>query len=145
MPRRETDPYASYNFLLEIDGITKAGFSEVTGLNAETTVIDYREGNEKSLAPRRLPGLSKFGNITLKRGVTKDLDLFKWRKLVMDGDIKRDESMSIVLRDEKGQEAVRWNLLNAWPAKYTGPDLKANASEMAIEAIEIVHEGVERQ
>jgi phage tail-like protein len=144
MPRRDIDPYASFNFLLEIDGITRAGFSECTGLNAESNVIDYREGNE-AITPRKLPGLNKFGNITLKRGVSRDLDMFNWHKAVMDGDILRDESMSIVLLDEKRQEVVRWNLRNAWPSKWTGPDFKANANEIAIEAIEITHEGVERQ
>lgn len=144
MPRRNTDPFASFNFVLEIGGITKAGFSEVTGLNAESNVIDYREGTD-AITPRRLPGLNKFGNVTLKRGVTPDLELFNWHKAVMDGDIDRKQTMSIVLRDEKKQDVVRWNLLQAWPSKYTGPDLKANANEMAIEAIEIVHEGVERQ
>jgi phage tail-like protein len=144
MPRRATDPLASFNFILEIDGIVKAGFSEVTGLNAEANVIEYREGTDANV-PRKLPGLSKFGNITLKRGISQDKDLFNWHKTVMDGDIRRDESMSVVLLDEKRQEVVRWNLRNAWPAKYTGPDLKANANEMAIESVEIAHEGVERQ
>jgi phage tail-like protein len=144
MPRRNTDPYASFNFLLEIDGITRAGFSECTGLNAESNVIEYREGNE-AITPRKLPGLNKFGNVTLKRGITQDADMFNWHKAVMDGDIVRDESMSIVVLDEKRQEVVRWNLRNAWPSKWMGPDFKANANEIAIEALEISHEGVERQ
>jgi phage tail-like protein len=144
MPRREIDPYASFNFLLEIDGVTRAGFSEVMGLNAESNVIEYREGNE-TITPRKLPGLHKYGNVTLKRGVTQDPELIEWHKNVMDGDILRDESMSIVLLDELREEVVRWNLRNAWPCKWMGPDLKANASEIAIESLEICHEGVERQ
>jgi phage tail-like protein len=144
MARRPSDPYANYNFLLEIGGITKAGFSEVTGLNTETNQIEYREGNE-GIIPRKLPGLTKVGNVTLKRGVTIDAELFKWRKSVTDGDIDRKDTMSIVLRNEKGDEAVRWNLLNAWPSKYMAPDLKANANEIAIEALEITHEGLVRQ
>lgn len=144
IPRRDIDPYASFNFQLEIDGITKAGFSECTGLNAESNVIEYREGDE-DLNIRKLPGLNKYGNVTLKRGISDDPELFNWFKAVMDGDIKRDESMSVVLFDEKRQEKVRWNLRNAWPCKWTGADLKANTNEIAIESIEIVHEGVERQ
>ena len=144
MPRRATDPFASFNFLLEIDGVAKAGFSEVTGLNTETNVIEYREGSDPNHM-RKLPGLEKFGNVTLKRGVTPDPELFKWHKAVLDGDILRDESMSIVLLDERRQEVVRWNLLNAWPSKWVGPDLKAGANEIAFESVEIVHEGVERQ
>ena len=144
MARRPIDPFASFNFLLEIDGITQAGFSEATGLNAESNVIEYREGSE-SLNVRKLPGLNKYGNVTLKRGITRNPELFTWFKNVMDGDIVRDESMSVVLLDEKRQEVVRWNLLNAWPSKFVAPDLKANANEIAIESVEICHEGLQRQ
>jgi len=143
MARRQQDPFASQNFLLEIQGITKAGFSECTGLNAESNVIEYREGGD-DITPRKLPGLNKFGNVTLKTGLTQDASLFNWHKQVMDGDITR-QNVSIIVLDEKRQEQVRFNLRNAWPSKYTAPDLKANANEIAIEAIEIAHEGVERQ
>lgn len=142
MPRRATDPFSSYNFKLEIEGITVAGFSEVTGLNSEQNVVEYREGDE-GITPRKLPGLTKFGNITLKRGISPDLQIYNWRKTVTDGDITR-KNVSIVLHNEKHDEVVRWNLINAWPSKYTGPDLKANANEVAIEAIELAHEGLER-
>ncbi len=142
MARRATDPFASFNFKLEIEGITVAGFSEVTGLNQESNVIDYREGQE-GITPRKLPGLNKFGNITLKRGISPDLSVYNWRKTVTDGDIER-RNASIVLHNEKHEEVVRWNLVNAWPSKYVGPDLKANANEVAIESIELTHEGVER-
>jgi phage tail-like protein len=142
MARRATDPFASFNFKLEIEGITVAGFSEVTGLNQESNVIDYREGQE-GITPRKLPGLNKFGNITLKRGISPDLSVYNWRKTVTDGDIER-RNASIVLHNEKHEEVVRWNLVNAWPSKYVGPDLKANANEVAIETVELTHEGVER-
>ena len=142
MARRATDPFASFNFKLEIEGITVAGFSEVTGINQESNVIDYREGQEP-ITPRKLPGLNKFGNITLKRGISPDLSVYNWRKTVTDGDIER-RNASVVLHNEKHEEVVRWNLVNAWPSKYVGPDLKANANEVAIESIELTHEGVER-
>jgi phage tail-like protein len=142
MARRATDPFASFNFKLEIEGITVAGFSEVTGINQESNVIDYREGQEP-ITPRKLPGLNKFGNITLKRGISPDLSVYNWRKTVTDGDIER-RNASIVLHNEKHEEVVRWNLVNAWPSKYVGPDLKANANEVAIESVELTHEGVER-
>jgi phage tail-like protein len=145
MPRRITDPVASFNFQLEIGGITRAGFSEVTGLNSEAAVVEYREGTDE-IHTRKLPGLVKFGNVTLKRGVVlNDADMFSLFKNVLDGDIVRADTMSIVLLDEKRQEVVRWNLRNAWPAKWTGPELKANAGEIAMESLEIAHEGVERQ
>lgn len=143
MARRPTDPFASYNFVLEIGGITNAGFSECSGLNIENTPIEYREGKDP-ITPRKQPGLMKFGNITLKRGVTLDLVLRDWLKLVSDGDVER-RPVSIILRDELQRPVVRWNLREAWPCKMTGPDLKANASEIAIETLEICHEGLVRQ
>ena len=142
MPRRPTDPYANFNFLLEIGGITRAGFNECTGLNAESNVIEYREGTE-GLTMRKLPGLEKYGNITLKHGTSQDSELFEWHKTVFDGDIRREQSMSIVLLDERREEAKRWNLREAWPSKWMGPDLKAGANEIAFESIELCHEGVE--
>ena len=145
MPRRANDPFASFNFMLEIDGITQAGFSECTGLNAEANVIDYREGSGESLNTRKLPGLLKYGNVTLKRGVTLNPELFKWFKNVQDGDILRDKTMSIVLLNEKRTEVVRYNLSNAWPCKFMGGDFKANANEITIETVEICHEGMVRQ
>jgi phage tail-like protein len=147
MPRRtdpKFDPYGNFVFLLEIDGITSAGFSECTGTNAEITPIEYREGNE-SLTPRKQPGLNKYSNVTLKRGVTDDLDLFNWFNAGASGDVDRKQTMSIVLLDEQRNEAVRWNLLNAWPCKYIAADLKANTSEIAIESVELCHEGLIRQ
>jgi phage tail-like protein len=141
MPRTELDPYASYNFRLEIEGMQVAGFSECTGLNNETDAIDYREGTDAVLSVRKLPGLSKYGNVTLKHGVTTGTDLFDWRKQVVDGDVEL-KSVSIVLLDEKRQEGVRYNLTNAWPVKWTGPEFKASANEAAVESVEFVHEGV---
>jgi phage tail-like protein len=142
MPRRPADPFASFNFKLEIGGITVAGFSECTGLTTEQNVIDYREGQE-GITPRKLPGLTKFGNITLKRGITVDKTIFDWRKTVSDGLIER-KNASIVLLDEARTEVVRWNVVEAWPSKYVAPDLKASANEIAIESIELTHEGLER-
>ena len=144
MPRRDFDPYANFNFLLEIDGITNAGFSECSGLNMENTPIEYREGKDAFLTPRKQPGLMKYGNITLKRGVTKNPELVNWLVDAEKGDVTR-RNVSIVLQDELHQEAVRWNLREAWASKWMGPDLKANASEMAIESLEITHEGLVRQ
>ena len=141
MARRANDPFTVFNFLLEIDGVGVAGFAEATGLNAESNVVEYREGNE-GITPRKLPGLEKYGPVTLKRGVSDSQEIFNWHKTVMDGDIER-RSMSIVLLNEKRDEVKRWNLSHAWPSKFTGPDLKANANEVAFEAIEIQHEGVE--
>lgn len=135
------DPFASFNFLVEIDGVTKAGFSEVSGLSMTTDVIEYRNGNE-DITPRKLPGLKKFANITLKRGFTKDGGLFKWRKTVLDGKTERHTG-SITLLDESRKAALRWNFVQAWPSKLDGPSFNAKNNEVAIETLEIVVEGLE--
>jgi len=138
-PQRN-DPYKAFNFLVEIDGIAHAVFSEVTGLESETAVIEYRAGGENVV--RKLPGLTKFGNITLKRGITQDAELWNWRKSIVDGDIDRRNG-SIVLLDDKRSPVVRWNFRNGWICKWEGPALSAKSNEVAIETMEIAHEGLE--
>ncbi len=142
MARRADDPLAGFNFLLESGGVLRAGFSEITGLNSEQDVIEYRTGAD-DMTNRKLPGMKKYGNITLKGGLaaSADQDLLAWRQSVERGDVDRRD-ISIIIQDELKAEQVRYNLRNAWPSKWVGPDLKAGASEMAIEQLEIAHEGV---
>lgn len=141
MARRENDPLASFNFLIESGGVLQAGFSECSGLGAENDVIEYREGDAGEITVRKLPGLKKFSNVTLKRGIAVGTQIFDWKKTVLDGNIER-LNISIILLDEQRNEQVRYNLSEAWPAKWTGPEFKASASEIAIEQLEICHEGV---
>lgn len=137
-----TDPYRSFNFLVEIDGITRAGFRECSAPDTSTDPIDYREGNEH-LTTRKLPGLVKYTNITLKWGMTDDHELWDWRKKAMEGKVERKNG-SIILLDDAGNEKVRWNFRNAWPTKWTGPTFNATGNDIAIETLEIVHEGVDK-
>jgi len=142
MPTGERkDPFAGFNFLVEIDGVTKAGFSECSGLSTNTDPIEYRTGSE-DITVRKIPGLKKFGNITLKRGMTNDLALWKWRKNVLDGATDR-KAGTIVLLNESRQQVLRWNFKEGWPTKWEGPALKASGNEIAIETLEIAHEGLE--
>jgi phage tail-like protein len=138
---KRNDPYGRFNFLLEIDGVATAGFTEVSGLSTETSVIEYREGSDRS-PTRKLPGITKYSNITLKRGITKDRSLWQWRKTVMDGATQRKNG-SVVLLDESRQEVARWNFHDAWPCKWEGSSLNAKSSEVAIETLELAHEGFE--
>lgn len=135
------DPYASFNFLVVIDGVTEAGFSECSGISLETDAIEYREGKE-DITVRKLPGLKKFGNITFKRGFTKDSGLWTWRKQVLDGNVQR-ASGSITLLNEARQPSVRWNFREAWPRKLDGPTFNAKNNEVAIESLEIVVEAID--
>lgn len=136
------DPYGQFNFLVNIDGIVVAGFSEVSGLTTDTNIIEYREGSENVLTVRKLPGLMKYNNIVLKRGWTADNKLWTWRKTVIDGQIQRLTG-SIVLLDDSRTPALTWNFTAGWPSKWEGPALNAKTSEVAIETLEITHESLE--
>lgn len=137
------DPFRSFNFAVEIDGIARAGFRECSGLDASQDPIEYREGTE-GLTARKLPGLNKYSNITLKWGMTDDHELWDWRKRAMTGKVERKNG-SIVLLDDTGAEKMRWNFREAWPTKWTGPSFNATGNEVAIETLEIAHEGLELQ
>jgi phage tail-like protein len=140
VPSRD-DPYKAFNFLVEIDGLTVAAFCEVSGLESSTEVIEYRVGSDKANSVRKLPGLTKYANIVLKRGITQNRDLWNWRKAIEQGVADRRNG-SIVLLDDSRQEVVRWHFSQGWVAKYDGPDLNAKANDVAIETIEIAHEGL---
>jgi phage tail-like protein len=136
------DPYQHYNFLVEIDGVQRAGFSEVGGLNTETDVIDYREGSDLNLNVRKLTGLRKYTAVSLKRGYTQNTELWLWRKDIINGIVKR-RTIDIVLRSEDQQEVLRWRVKEGFISKWTGPVLNAKTNEVAIEEIEIQNEGIE--
>jgi len=141
--QRPPDPLRGFKFKVQIDGITKAGFREVSGLDAGTDAVDYREGDGTTM--RKLAGLQKFSNITLKRGITTDQDLWKWRSTIMDGKIKDNrKNGQIILLDDEGNEAAEWTFTDGWPTKWTGPTFNATANEVAIDTLEITHEGLKR-
>lgn len=138
------DPYLNSRFLLEIDGIVQAGFSDVTIPDISTDPIEYREGNEDTTV-RKLAGLTKYGNLTLKWGITDSIELFEWRKQVIQGNIAdARKNIAVILQDEEGNPAARWEFREAWPSKYDAPDLSAKGNDVAIETMEIVHEGMDR-
>lgn len=134
------DPFAAFNFLIDIDGY-KAGFSEISGLDLTTDPIEYRNGNE-DIRVRKLPGLKKFSNITLKRGYTADKGLWQWRLEVMNGKTKR-RAGSITLLNEERKPVMEWTFKEGWPSKWSGPAFNAKNNEVAIETLEIVCESIE--
>jgi phage tail-like protein len=136
------NPLLQYNFLLEIDGTSDAvaGFTEVSGINMESDIVEYREGADTATV-RKMPGLRKYGNITLKRGYTTNTELWDWRKTVIDGATERKSGV-IILLNESREPVLRWEFSQAWVSKYDGPALNATANEAAIEAIEIAVEDV---
>jgi phage tail-like protein len=133
------DPYAVYNFQVIVtnvsdDGVAVSGaFTEVTGLELEIPPIEYRTGPE-DITVRKIPGLKKFTNITLKRGITGHIGFWQWIVEALNGKVRRT-SGSIILLDENRQEVMRWNFDRAWPTKYTGPSLAAGKNEIAMETL----------
>ena len=138
------DPYRNFRFRVEIDGLAAAGFSEVSIGESGTDVIDYREGNEPTRV-RKLPGLRKFANVTLKRGMTASMDLYDWHKQIMDGAIgAARRNVAVTVLDQSGADAARFVILDAWPVKYQPGDLNGKGNEVLIELLELVNEGIER-
>lgn len=138
------DPYRNFRFRIAIDGIQIAAFADATIPDTSTEAVDYREGTDATHA-RKLSGLTKFGNVTLKRGLTDSMELYNWRKAVMQkGANKNRKSLSIILVDEEGSEKAQWDIVEAWPIKYDVSALSAKGNEVSIESIELAHEGVLR-
>jgi phage tail-like protein len=136
------DPYAGYNFSVELDGITRAGFRDCSGLENSQNAGEYREGTDRYLNSRKLPGLNSYSDITLSRGVTADSKLWEWRLKAIKGTVER-HNISITLLDDVGTPRITWNLFEAWPRTWTGPSLSASADEVAIEQIVIAYERLE--
>jgi phage tail-like protein len=144
MPDRH-GPFRNVRFLLEIDGVAKAGFSKASIPENSTEATEYREGTDRPTV-RKLWSLNDYSALSLESGVTMDsIMLFEWRKLVQQGkmgDARR--AIAVVVLDEEGQSGPRWEFRNAWPSSYDAPDLDATGGEVAIEKLEIQHEGMER-
>jgi phage tail-like protein len=135
-------PYTSFRFNLEINGIIVAQVSEVSGLQIETETEPYEEGGENGFV-YQLPKRTKYQHITLKRGITDLEEMWKWHQDVVKGKFQRKNG-AIILMDVTGQEKWRWNFSQAFPVKWTGPDLKADSNTVAFETIELAHHGIEK-
>ena len=139
------DPFRNFKFRVEIDGVAEAAFSEVAIGETSTEAIEYREGTEPNHA-RKLPGMTKYGNITLKRGVTDSQVIYQWHKDVVDGKIgDKRKSVAIVVIDEAGKDKARFVVSECWPTKYDPSDLNGKGNEVFIELLELVNEGIERR
>ena len=138
------DPLRNFRFRLEIDQITQAHFSEVAIGETVTDPVDYREGTDPTHV-RKLTGLTKFGNITLKWGVTDSTELYDWHKKIVAGQVQSNrKSVKIVAMDEAGADQASFLVSEAWPTKYDPSDLNGKGNEVFIELLELVNEGIER-
>ena len=142
MPRH--DPLRGLRFRVEIDGIASASFSEIEIGATTIDPIDYREGTDPAHV-RKLPGLTKFGNVVLRRGVTTSLELVQWHRQVVDGQIDAARrNVAVIVEDETGADRLRFVISDAWPTKIGPVRLDASCAEVLIEALELVNEGIER-
>ena len=137
-------PLPVFHFTVQWAG-NRIGFSEVSGLTQENQAIEYRDGSFPEYSSIKMPGLRKFSNVTLKRGIVKaDNDFFKWLSTVKLNQVERRDVV-ISLLNENHEPVMTWKVQNAFPVKVEGPGLKASGNEVAIESIEIAHEGLELQ
>ena len=142
--RREFDHIGQFNFIVELEGLTVGRFKAVDGLDSETEVVEYQDGEDLRL--RKRPGRTKFSNVVLKRGYAdKAMDeLWEWRKTVMEGKVVR-KSGSIILLNDHGKDIARYNFFEAWPCKWKGWDLDGKGTDVAIEELELAVEWIERE
>jgi len=141
------DPISAFQFALEVQGVTEATFREASGFGSEHAIIEQKEqGPKGNTVVRKIPGTLKWQNITLKRGMTSNVELWKWRQLVIDGKIE-DARLdgSVVGYNEDGEEKIRYNFRRGWPSKWESSGMNANGNDPVIETIEIAHEGLERK
>ena len=140
------DPLVGSSFSLEVQGVIQGFFTEVSGLGSEHEIIEHKVVDEKGHdLVQKIPGRLKWGDITLKRGITKNLDVWDWRKQVEDGKVTEARSNgSIIMYNQEGTEVARWNFEKAWPSKVSGPSLKSDSNDLGIEEMVIVHENIER-
>jgi phage tail-like protein len=139
------DPFLNHRFRVEIDGIAQANFCEVTIPDSTSEVIEHREGTEAISNTQKQAGFVMYGNLVLKWGLTASMELYNWRKMVEQGKISSvRKNLSVILIDEEGNDAARWDFTSAWPSKYKAPDLNAKGNDIASETLEITFESMQR-
>lgn len=135
-------PLPSFSFQVTWGTQTKIPFQEVSGLDTETQILEYRHSNSPAYSTIKMPGIKKFGNVTMKRGIfVKDNTFWAWYSQITMNTIKRI-GVVVQLLDEKGAPTMTWTLTNAWPTKISSPTMKSDGNEVAIQTIEIAHEGL---
>jgi phage tail-like protein len=141
------DPLVTSWFGIDFSGQVKGAFRECTGLGSENEVVEYKASGEKGdFVVKKVPGRMKWNNVVLKRGITTDMDMWKWRALVERGEIdKARTNGTITMFNQEGTPIAKWDFVKAWPSKLTGPSANATNNEVGIEELEITHEGYVRK
>jgi len=146
MANGRTDPLVGFHYAVEIQGMVTGYFAECSGLGSEHEIIEHKVVDDRGREViMKIPGRLKWENVTLKRGITDNMDIWDWRKMVEDGNVDSARSNgSIVMFDQQLEEVARWNFENAWPVKVTGPQVKSDSNDIGIEEMSIAHEGLWR-
>ncbi len=139
------DPLVSFSFGVDIQGTVVGTFRECSGMGSETELIETKESERGRLLYKKIPGALKWENISLKRGITDNMDIWRWRKQVEQGDVNgARKDGSVIMFDQSHNEVARWNFISGWPRKVSGPTFNAQSNEIGVEELEIVHEGIIR-
>ncbi len=136
----------NFRFQVDVGDLGTLGFNEVNGFEINVDVIEYREGDHPT-TPYKLPGLIKYSNVTLKHGITTDMEIYEWIESWVTASLVGEglrKNVTIHALDDTGAIAATWELIDAFPCKYSGPDFNGTGSEVAIESIELAHEGLRR-
>jgi phage tail-like protein len=143
---RDSDPLVGFNFALELQGSITGYFTECSGIGSEHEIVEHKVVTDKGQElVQKIPGRLKWGDVTLKRGITADMQIWDWRAMVEKGEIgKSRKTCSVIMFDRNYKEIARWNFENAWPSKVSGPSVKSDSNEFGVEEITLVHEGMWR-
>jgi phage tail-like protein len=139
------DPLVGFHFALDVQGVVTGYFTECNGIGSESEIAEQKVVKDGIQVVLKIPGRLKWGDITLKRGVTSSLDLWKWRKMIEDGDVKgARKNGSIIMFDQALKPVAQWDFKNAWPSKISGPTPKSDGNDISLEELTIVHEYIVR-
>jgi phage tail-like protein len=146
MPGRASDPLVGFHFSVEVSGKVAGLFTEVGGLGSESDVVEHKPISSKGVDfVQKMPGRLKWGDITLKRGITATMDVWTWRQLVVDGKtVDARANGTIIMFDNDGSAVAQWDFVNGWPSKVSGPSLTSDSTAFGVEEMTIVHEGIKR-
>ena len=143
----QRDPLVGFHYAIEVQGVVTGYFTECSGIGSENEVIEHKIVDDKGRETiQKLPGRLKWQDVTLKRGITDNMDIWDWRDEVVQGkvdDVRRNGS--VVMFNQQLTEVARWNFENAWPSKVSGPSMKSDSNEFGVEELVITHEGLYRE
>jgi len=143
----QRDPLVGFHYAIEVQGVVTGYFTECSGVGSEHEIIEHKIVDEKGRESiQKIPGRLKWQDVTLKRGITDNMDIWDWRDEVVQGKVNdARRNGSVIMFNQALEEVARWNFQNAWPSKVSGPSMKSDSNEFGVEELVIVHEGLYRE